>query len=179
MYLISVYFDERTNQRIQKMINTVAEKTGNRFMTEGKVPPHLTVSAFETLEEEEVKTALYEKFTELKQGNLTWCSSGAFFPYVIYLTPVLNAYLHGLSSEIYKCLSKLEGVEINRFYKPFQWMPHATIGKKLSEAQMRTAFQILQENFRVFEGEVVQIGLAKPNPHRDLMRVELKERESI
>ena len=51
MYLISIYFDEKTNRRIQQYIDKVAEKTGNAFMLDGQVPPHITISAFETQNE--------------------------------------------------------------------------------------------------------------------------------
>jgi hypothetical protein len=33
---------------------------------------------------------------------------------------------------------------------------------------MREAFEVLQKSFGVFESKVVKIGLAKPNPHRDI-----------
>ena len=48
MYLISIYFDEKTNNRMQSYIKQVAKRSGNTFMTEKNVPPHLTISAFET-----------------------------------------------------------------------------------------------------------------------------------
>lgn len=54
MYLVSIYFDEKTNKTIQGLIDKVARKTGNNFMIAGKVPPHITVSAFETKHEEEI-----------------------------------------------------------------------------------------------------------------------------
>ena len=47
MYFISLYFDRKTNERIQRYIDKAAEMSGNRFMTENRVPPHITVSAFE------------------------------------------------------------------------------------------------------------------------------------
>lgn len=178
MYLISIYFDEATNKKIQRYINLVAEKTGNTFMTDGHVPPHITISAFETREEANAKKVLQEKFSALQKGELTWCSTGTFFPYVLYLTPVLNEYVHKLSKEIYECLSEMGGIEISKFYRPFQWLPHTTVGKKLSKDEMRIAFEILQENFSVFQGTVTHIGLARPNPHRDLICVELKDHES-
>ena len=34
MYLISAYFDEKTNRIINRYINQIAAKTGNPFMTE-------------------------------------------------------------------------------------------------------------------------------------------------
>ena len=51
MYLISIYFDKKTEIRIQSYINDVANVSGNSFMIDNHVPPHITVSAFETLNE--------------------------------------------------------------------------------------------------------------------------------
>ena len=47
MYFISLYFDNKTNERIQRYIDKIANCSGNVFMTENKVPPHITVSSFE------------------------------------------------------------------------------------------------------------------------------------
>ena len=174
MYLISIYFEEKTNRRIQQYIDKVAEKTGNMFMLNGQVPPHITISAFETQNEQAVIEVLDSLAHNLKKGNLTWASVGQFFPYVIYMTPVLNAYLHEMTESIYNTLSVIEGVQVNAHYRPFQWLPHTTIAKKLSKDEMRIAFEVLQDSFGMFEGEVVRIGLAKPNPHRDIATWELR-----
>ena len=174
MYLLSIYFDEKTNKIIQRYINQVAEKTGNRFMTEGSVPPHITISAFETQDEKSAIEELDSLVKELRKGNLTWASVGQFFPYVIYIAPVLNEYLQGLSKQMYDNLSALDGIFISPYYQPFQWLPHTTIAKKLSKEEMQIAFEVLQNSFGMFEGEVVKIGLAKPNPHRDIATWELR-----
>lgn len=168
MYLVSIYFDEKTNKIIQRYINQVAEKTGNYLMIEGNVPPHITISAFERQDEERVIEVLDSLVHKLQKGSLTWASVGQFFPYVIYISPVLNEYLHGLVKEVYDGLSVLDGISISPYYQPFQWLPHATIAKKLSKEEMQIAFEVLQNGFGMFEGEVVRIGLAKPNPHRDI-----------
>ena len=44
MYLVSVYFDDKANRVLQRYIDQVAERTGNAFMTEKNVPPHMTIS---------------------------------------------------------------------------------------------------------------------------------------
>lgn len=88
MYLLSIYFDEKTNKTIQTLIDKVAGKTGNDFMIEGKVPPHITVSAFETKQEEKVLERLRAVAKDLSQNNLCWVSVGTFLPNVIYLAPV-------------------------------------------------------------------------------------------
>lgn len=169
MYLVSIYFDEKTNNRIQQYVNQVAERSGNTFMLDGHVPPHITISAFETKWEQEAIKLLEKKAKEWKAGMLTWASVGTFFPYVIYLAPVLNEYLHRLSEDVYACISEIEDVSISPFYRPFQWIPHTTIGKKLSKEEMLSAFQILQGQFGMFHGKVTGIGLARTNPYKDLV----------
>ena len=135
MYLVSIYFDEKTNQRIRSMIRQVAEKSGNTFMIDGNVPPHITVSAFETLNEEAAVKVLENAVKELRCGELQWASVGQFFPYVIYTAPVLNEYLHDMSVKVYESLNSLDGVKISPYYRPFQWLPHTTLGKKLSKEE--------------------------------------------
>ena len=49
MYLISVYFDDKSNKIISNYINKIAQKTGNTFMTDNHVPPHLTIMSVEVL----------------------------------------------------------------------------------------------------------------------------------
>ena len=133
MYLISIYFDEKTNRRIQQYINKVAECTGNTFMLDGSVPPHITISAFETQNEKAVIEALERAVARLRQGTLEWVSVGEFFPYVIFLIPVLNEYLHEMSVIVNDELSNTNGIKISPYYRPFQWLPHTTIAKKLSK----------------------------------------------
>ncbi len=176
MYLVSIYFDEKTNHIIQRHINQVAEHTGNSFMTDANVPPHITISAFETKEEGLAIEVLEKVIPELMTGTLDWVSVGQFFPYVLYLTPVLNEYLHQMSARIFSGLTAEEAISVNKFYQPFQWIPHTTVGKILSMEEMQTAFAVLQNSFGTFSGQVVEIGLAKPNPHRDIKRWKLKNR---
>lgn len=174
MYLVSVYFDEKTNKTIQSLVNKVSGKTGNNFMIEGKVPPHITVSAFETKQEEKVLERLRAVAKDLSQNNLRWVSVGTFLPNVIYLAPVLNEYLQNMTQTIYGTIEDVDETKMNPFYLPFQWMPHTTIGKLLTKEQMRDAFEVLQEQFVPFEGTVTKIGLAKTNPYTELALFELR-----
>ena len=168
MYLISIYFDEKTNRKLQQYINKVAEQTGNTFMLDGNVPPHITISAFETADEQTAIDAFNRIVSKLQGGLLEWVSVGQFFPYVIFLSPVLNEYLHEMSVQISGELEKTDGIKMSPYYQPFHWVPHTTIAKKLSKEEMKVAFEVLQNSFGAFEGNVVRIGLAKPNPHRDI-----------
>lgn len=47
-YLVSLYFDNETTQQIMQYIKAVFVATGNDYMIKHKVPPHITISSFET-----------------------------------------------------------------------------------------------------------------------------------
>ena len=52
MYLISVYFDETTEKRIRGYMKKIEKATGNVLMTQGNIPPHITIAAFQTESED-------------------------------------------------------------------------------------------------------------------------------
>ena len=174
MYLISIYFDEKTDKKIRHIMEQIAKNTGNTTLSDDHVPPHITLSAFETKDEAEAIHILETCAGALSQGNVQWISVATFLPYVIYLAPLLDEYLFHMSKTIHDAFSKTDGISINKFYKPFSWQPHTTVGRKLSPDEMRTAFETLQKQFGPFEGTVTKIGLARTNPHRDIAVFELK-----
>lgn len=173
MYLISIYFDEKTNNTIQKLIDKVAKETGNTFMIDGKVPPHITISAFQSNKEEEVIKALDLKLKEINEGKLQMVSIGVF-PQVIYLSVVLNEYLHNLSLSIYEGVKSVNDVSFSKFYMPLQWLPHITVGKKLTEEETLIAFQVMQKHFSMFNGTITKIGLSKTKPYKEIKSWEIK-----
>ena len=174
MYLVSVYFDEKTEERIRSYIKQVATKTGNKFMMDGNVPPHITISSFETTDETAAIECVKACANALLKGEVHFATVGEFFPYVIYIAPVLNEYLHKMSVEVYKSVTSISDVSVSQFYRPLQWIPHTTIGKKLSKEEMKVAFEILQNQFGDFRGTVTRIGLAKTNPYENLVEYTLR-----
>ena len=173
MYLISLYFDEKANRQIQRLVEKVAKVTGNQFMVEGKIPPHITVSAFEA-REDVVAIDVFEKLVQdIERVDLEWVCVGQFFPNVIFLLPVLNRTLQQISENAYKYLQENSELTVSACYRPFQWVPHTTIAKMLTVEEMQVAFRILQENFCTIRGQGVKIGLAKTNPHQDIVIFDL------
>lgn len=198
MYHISIYFDEKSTVYMRKLMEKVAKATGNYYMLEAQVPPHITLCALECADEEALKEQLASVFgraqpgrtqcgevqgstlkldgsrqtqiipSTFTSGTLQWVSVGTFLPGVIFLQPVLNTYLQGLSELVHSCVQELDGVKIKPCYKPFSWLPHSTIAKKLTARELQVAFEVLQKEFSVFRGNVVRIGLAKMNPHKEL-----------
>ena len=168
MYLISIYFDEKTDKQIRKIMAQVAEKTGNNFMRDNHVPPHITVAAVETKHEELLLARVEELVKQFGRGDIQLVSVGTFSSQVIFVQPVLNEYLHELVKIFTQELGQIEDTICSAYYQPFHWLPHCTIGKQLSKVQMQQAFDVLQNQFAPMDGKVVRIGIAKTNPHRDI-----------
>ena len=173
MYLISIYFDEITEKRINDYMKQIAKATGNTIMLDGNVPPHITIAAFHAETESVAREIFLQEKKSLKAGNVQWVSIGAFLPSVIYITPVLNEYLHQLLERYSKEILKRQGVTVDYRYMSFNWFPHSTLAKQLSAKQLTTAFFTMQNHFAPFEGKVVKIGLAKTNPYTDMEVINL------
>ena len=78
MYLISIYFDKKTEQAMQSYINSVAKVTGNSFMIDGKIPPHITLLGFNAKSETEVIESFEEHLSEFVSDNIYFASIGVF-----------------------------------------------------------------------------------------------------
>ncbi len=173
MYLISVYFDPTTTKRIQSLINQVAAATQNTYMTQKQVPPHLTISSIEARSIDVLIPPIKRLEGTLKQGTVQFVTVGQLLPYVLYIAPVLNLYLQELAVQVYDAISAISQTTISTYYRPLSWLPHVTIAKTLSKEQMLTAFSVVQNRFSVFEGRIIEIGVAKVNPHEDILRYHL------
>lgn len=168
-YLISAYFDRESNRTLSRYIREIARAAGNDFMVENMVPPHLTVSFFEAPDEESAKTIFREIQGDLKPGEILIPSAGAFFPNVIYAEAVQNAYLFELSNAVNEVLKRHDEVKVSRYYRHLSWIPHVTLGKTLDPGQMRAAFEYLQKHFSPLTVKAERFGLAKTNPHREIL----------
>lgn len=177
MYTITIYFDEKTNRTIQNYINQIAKVTGNMYMLDNNVPPHITLSAFDTKNEMAVVELTKRLADRWKQDTLQWVSVGAFFPYVMFIAPVLNEYLQKLSIEVYTNLLEINDISIRKCYTPYQWLPHTTIGKMLEEDDMVKAFKAMHDQFGVIEGRAVRVGVARSNPHMDIAVFDIVHRD--
>lgn len=171
MYLLSVYFDNHTNKVLQNLIDRIARETGNTFMTDNKVPPHLTISAVEARGDDVLLPVMEQLKSSFQSGQIDIISPGMFLPYVLYATPVLNSYLQELSQHIYDAVKNIPEVKVSEVYQPMQWLPHITLGKKLEREQMQIALELVQDHFQPISSQVVALGLAKTNPHREIVRI--------
>ena len=79
MYLISLYFDEKTENRISGYMKQIAKYAGNTAMLDGNVPPHITIAAFHAESEELAKQIFRNASFGAVSGKVHWVTLGSFF----------------------------------------------------------------------------------------------------
>ena len=173
MYLISAYFDETTTKKLQEYINRIYEATGNGFMVENHVPPHMTISAMEARNVDVLVPGFESLEGSLTSQEIQIVSLGQFLPYVFYGAPVLNDYLQQMSQNVFDTFKDIPEVTVSRYYRPGSWLPHITLGKQLSKEQMSQALEAMQD-FTPIKGKIVRIGLSTVNPHMDIRIITLE-----
>lgn len=173
MYLISAYFDETTTKKLQEYINRIYEATGNVFMVENHVPPHMTISAMEARNVDVLVPGFESLEGSLTSQEIQIVSLGQFLPYVFYGAPVLNDYLQQMSQKVFDTFKDIPEVTVSRYYRPGSWLPHITLGKQLSKEQMSQALEAMQD-FTPIKGKIVRIGLSTVNPHKDIRIITLE-----
>lgn len=166
-YLISLYFDDDTNKKISGIMKSISRKSGNTYMQEKNIPPHLTVAMAEG-KQDTLMEVIGDVRNTLARGNIKIVSVGCFKPHVIYLSVLNDQYLHSISLSINEKLEEKHLQNKESIYKPFFWMPHITLARRLTQEQLLEAFGVTISNFEPFEGMVVGLGIAKCNPHTDI-----------
>ncbi|MBQ8632776.1 MAG: 2'-5' RNA ligase family protein [Lachnospiraceae bacterium] len=173
-YAVTLEFDRETENKIQELIDEVAKVTGCDYMKQSKIPPHVTVSALVSDDEESLLLEM-EKIAETMNKEFLWFANiGVFNPLVIYLGPVMNEFLQNTCRTVNERLLQHAEVGNRGRYLPNQWVPHAGIAVKLTPEALKEAFAIVQEKFSAFGATVEKIVLARAEPYEELRSWNLK-----
>ena len=173
-YAVTLEFDKETENKIQELIDEVARVTGCDYMKQSKIPPHVTVSAIVSDDEEALLLEM-EKIAETMNKEFLWFANiGVFNPLVIYLGPVMNEFLQNTCRTVNERLLQYAEVGNRGRYLPNQWVPHAGIAVKLTPEALKEAFAIVQEKFSAFGATVEKVVLARAEPYEERHSWKLK-----
>ena len=173
-YAVTLEFDKETEYKIQELIDEVAKATGCDYMKQSKIPPHVTVSALVSNNEEALLLEMESIVESMKKDVVWFASIGVFNPLVIYLSPVMNEFLQNTCRTVNERLLKYAEVGNRGRYLPNQWVPHAAIAVKLTPEALKEAFAIVQEKYNAFGATAEKIVLARAEPYEELRSWNLK-----
>lgn len=174
-YAVSLHFTPDVNEIITSAVNAIAEVTGNSFIIENKIPPHVTIGAFHAAKEDETKLIqIVEDFTKTqKAGAVRFTEIGNFNGKVLFLKPEKDGFLAQMNEELHTILlPEFEKAE-NGYYLPEIWFPHTTLATKLNKSQFEKAFKIAESINLPLETEINEIAVYQCSPFAELKRYKL------
>ena len=160
MYLISLYFDDKTNEKINQLKKQIMESTKNFSVKD--IPCHITLASFYC---EEIENILND--IDIKEGIIDFVSIG-IFKNTVFIQPIVNDYLQETMIKVHNRLNKIPSIKKSNRYLPNQWICHVTIGKHLTDKEILSSIESIQNEFKPFKGKIIKIGLAKSNPYHDI-----------
>ena len=175
-YAVTLYFDSQINELIEKAMRDIAAATGNNYMLDNSVPPHLSLGLFHAEEEKEGEMAkLFEEFAEgLKSRDaglsLKFNGPDNFADKVIYLSVVRDEPLMKLNRDLHQLFLPHFEEGDNRNYLPENWVPHIALAVKLSGSQFEKGFAVAK-NFPLPKSAKITLAtLARCNPYNEVMK---------
>jgi len=175
-YAVSFHFSQDVNEIIFNTMSSIAELTGNDFMIENKVPPHITIGAFHgTKDSEEHLMQIVEEFTKaqkstIQSGAVSFTEVGNFNGKVLFLKPEKDAFLSETNKKLHEVvLPEFEAGE-NGYYVPEIWFPHTTLGTRLNQSQFGKAVELAGKISLPLEVKIKDIGVYQCSPFLELKR---------
>ena len=175
-YAVSLHFGREVNEIIYSAMTSIADQTGNRFMIENKVPPHITIGAFHAARDDEGKLLqLVEDFAgEQEAGAVQFCEVGNFNNKVLFLRPEKNSFLTKINAELHNLLLPIFSKAENGYYLPDIWFPHTTLATGLNPSQFEKARETAGEITLPLEAAIGELAGYQCSPFEELQKYILK-----
>ena len=105
-YAVSLHFTQDVNEIIFDALRAISEMTGNDFMIQNKVPPHITIGAFHGIkdDEERLMQILNEFAGKQRSGRVCFTELGNFNGKVLFLKPEKDAFLSEINKELHEVI---------------------------------------------------------------------------
>ena len=174
-YAVSLHFSQKVNEIVISTLQAIADETGNRFMIENKIPPHITIGAFHAAREEAKLLQLVEGFAQdQKAGSVQFSEVGNFNGKVLFLKPEKNLFLSEINKELHTLLlPEFEKAE-NGYYLPDIWFPHTTLATRLNQSQFSAAKEIAKKISLPLEAAIEELAVYQCSPFLELKKFGLK-----
>ena len=168
-YAIVLYFNKAMEDKINSFIYKIANETGNKYMVDNNIPPHITISLFKYDEEIDTIINIVENnISKFIKNKIGIASIGIFNPNVLFLSPMMNDYLIGSNKNINKIIKINDNVLLDKNYVGNQWIPHISLAVKLNKEELVDGIRTLTEYFEELEIETNRIGLVECNPYMNI-----------
>ncbi len=180
-YSVSLYFDDASAAQLRHAAERISLVTGNNYMIQHSVPPHITLGMFHAAENnlQLLKKVLADFADKAAVFSTVFSFSGvnSFYDKVIFLYPAEEAAAHfkELNLILHEMFLPLFEAGGNHNYLPCNWYPHTALAVKLNPYQFKKGYE---ETLRLFEEKtlkrntmkIASLGLALCKPYTELSK---------
>lgn len=107
----------------------------------------------------------------LRKGEIKVGVIGAFNPFVLFLSPIVDSYLIESSQTANDHMLKVSEIGNKGRYIPNNWVPHMAVAMKMEKEGLYKSFERLSEIFTPFCAEIDKMALIKweeDDPYQEL-----------
>jgi 2'-5' RNA ligase len=162
-YCIGLYFDSESTMRFTEISNAIANITGNRYLTDSKFKPHITLACFQTDNIAPVKEAVFAFTKTIRPENIIWPSLGVFPPSTLFAAPLFTEYLRKLNVEVNELIYDISIPGEKNFYLPNRWVPHTALAVQLTNQELMLALETAVSMFTRVVGKPERLFLGYIN----------------
>ena len=176
-YAVTLYFDSHTNELILEAMKDIAAVTGNNYMLDNSVPPHLSLGLFHAEEEKAGEMEKYfAEFVETLKSKetdfiLNFNGPDNFADKVIFLSVARDETLMNLNRNLHQLFLPHFEAGDNRNYLPENWIPHIALAVKLDSQQFEKGFEVAKNFPLPGTAKITLATLAKCNPYNEVVKV--------
>jgi hypothetical protein len=152
-YAISLFFDDDSTQNLNSLINSIAEITGNFYVVENHIPPHITLGMFKGTKDTEQKLCEFIKKmnddfkSDFLENPIALDKLDFFKNKIAFLCSAEkkdceeNSFLYKLNKNLHNLLLPNFMPACNNLYLPENYFPHCAVASGLSSIQLKKLLQ--------------------------------------
>ena len=163
IYAIEMYFDKATEEKIMSLAEKVADAGISTKYLEWKTRPHITLGAFNDIDENRC-TELLKQFAAKHKPIKAHLHSVAAWSdtKVVYLNPSMTRWLYDLHDEIYELMKESDTIGLEQ-YMPENWAAHCTVAltSEDGEEAFYKANDLILREFAKTDGMYTSVGLVR------------------
>ena len=169
-YAVLLYFDHRTEKKIQEWMNQLVEAGVNRSLVNMDMRPHLTIAEVDARDGSTLEKEVVRLTDEINQYEIRLASLG-FFPNddgVLFMAPIVEEPLLIFHRKVHEALEPISEA-FSPLYLEANWVPHCTLALELDEQQFAAAYKVMHKVFEPLTARIEDIGIFKCCPYREHM----------
>lgn len=165
-YAVIVYLDHESEVSIHKIQSEVSRVTGNTYLSDNRILPHITLSLFSKESYQEILEDLASFAPELKDISISLSSIGIFnsTPAVVNLLPVVSDELIRIHENLKEKLSRYIS-DFNPYYERANWVPHCAVAVNISPDELPGSIEITCRLFTPMTCTLRTLSLVECDPY--------------